>query len=155
MPKVPRKSPSWRSPPGPFSFAQPQGFPPPATRPPFQLPLQSRSRGCRVEEPVQIQGQSNNGIFDVFGEIYDCIGLGKLIGATRKDRQWNDILKALVLARIATPESKRKTARVLSRDYQVNHPLQKYYRTMDKVIKFEREAQTIVMEETRRIHGAN
>ena len=95
----------------------------------------------------------NNGIFDIFGEIYDCIGLDKLIGSTRKDRQWNDVLKALVLARIANPESKRKTARVLSRDYQINYSLDQYYRAMDKVIKFESEAQAKVLDETRRIHG--
>ena len=95
----------------------------------------------------------NNGIYDIFGEIYDCIGLGKLIGSTHNDRQWNDILKAMVLARIALPESKRKTARVLSRDYQINYSLDQYYRAMDKVIKFEKEARMIVLEETKRLHG--
>ena len=97
----------------------------------------------------------NEGIFDIFGYVYDSLGLKKLIENTYKDGQWNDILKTLVLGRIAGPESKRKTARVLSKDYSVNHPLEKYYRTMDRAIKFASEAQNIVLEETQRTHGSN
>ena len=95
----------------------------------------------------------NEGIFDIFGHIYDSVGLKELIEDTYKDGQWNDILKALVLGRIAGPESKRKTARVLSQDYSVNHPLEKYYRVMDRAIKFASKAQEIVLDETKRTHG--
>ena len=95
----------------------------------------------------------NNGIFDIFGEIFDCIELDKLIDSTLNDRQWNDIVKAMVLARIARPDSKRKTARILSRDYQINYSLNQYYRALDKVLKFEDKAQKIVLEETKRLHG--
>ena len=94
----------------------------------------------------------NCGIFNIFGHVYNDIGLHKLIESTYKDRQWNDILKALVLGRVAGPESKLKTARVLSRDYSINHPLEKFYRAMDRAIKFEEKAQKIILEETKKIH---
>ena len=67
-----------------------------------------------------------------------------------KDKQWNDIFKALVLGRIAGPESKLKTARVLARDYLVNYPLEKFYRTMDRALKFEDKAQEIILEKTKK-----
>ena len=104
---------------------------------------------------TQVVKKVNDGIFNIFGTVYDSIGLNKLITGTYKDRQWNDILKSLVLARLASPRSKRKTASVLSRDYLINHSLEKYYRTMDRAIKFTDESQKIVLEETRRICGGD
>ena len=127
-------------------------------------PLYTQKKGASPYKEVpdsvklkntQIIKKVNDGIFNIFGPVYDDIGLNKLIVNTYKDRQWNDILKSLVIARIASPESKMKTARVLSRDYLVNRPLEKYYRTMDRAIKFSDDAQEIVLEETRRIHGGS
>ena len=94
----------------------------------------------------------NCGIFNVFGHVYDEMKLNKLIKSTYKDKQWNDIFKALVLGRIAGPESKLKTARVLARDYLVNYPLEKFYRTMDRALKFKDKAQDIVLEKTKKLH---
>ena len=95
----------------------------------------------------------SEGVFDIFGHIYDGLGLKKLIKGTYRDSQWNDILKALVLARIAGPKSKRKTAWVLSKNYAINHPKEKYYRVMDRAIKFSQEARRLVLDETLKLHG--
>lgn len=102
---------------------------------------------------VAIIRKMNEGIFDIFGNVYDSLKLHKLIEDTYKDKQWNDILKTLVLGRIAGAESKRKTARVLSRDYSINHPLEKFYRAMDRAIKFTEKAQEVILEETKKLHG--
>ena len=45
----------------------------------------------------------NDGILDVFGPFYDECGFGNIIDKTYKNAQWNEILKALVLARIVHP----------------------------------------------------
>lgn len=95
----------------------------------------------------------NNGIFDIFGDVYDQIGFDHLIGNTYKDGQWNNILKAMVLSRISNPDSKRKTAQVLSRDYLLNIPLEKFYRTMDRAVQCQEKAQVLVLNETTKIHG--
>lgn len=74
-----------------------------------------------------------DGIGDVFGKLYKDLKLDKLIGGTHKDAQWNDILESCVLARIANPVSKRRTASLLDEDYGIKIPLEKIYRVMDHV----------------------
>ena len=74
-----------------------------------------------------------DGIGDVFGKLYNDLKLDKLIGGTHKDDQWNDILESCVLARIANPVSKRRSASLLEEDYGIKIPLEKIYRMMDHV----------------------
>jgi transposase len=74
-----------------------------------------------------------DGIGDVFGKLYKNLKLDKLIGGTNKDDQWNDILESCVLARIANPVSKRRSASLLEEDYGIKIPLEKIYRMMDHV----------------------
>jgi transposase len=74
-----------------------------------------------------------DGIGDVFGKLYKDLKLDKLIGGTNKDDQWNDILESCVLARIANPVSKRRSASLLEEDYGIKIPLEKIYRMMDHV----------------------
>jgi transposase len=73
------------------------------------------------------------GIGDVFGKLYKDLKLDTLLGGTKKDRQWNSILESCVLARIANPVSKRRTASLLEEDYGIKVPLEKIYRMMDIV----------------------
>ena len=74
-----------------------------------------------------------DGIGDVFGKLYKDLKLDKMIGGTHKDEQWNDILASCVLARIANPVSKRRSASLLEEDYGIKIPLEKIYRMMDHV----------------------
>jgi len=74
-----------------------------------------------------------DGIGDVFGKLYKDLKLDKLIGGTHKDEQWNNILESCVLARIANPVSKRRSASLLEEDYGIKIPLEKIYRMMDHV----------------------
>lgn len=74
-----------------------------------------------------------DGIGDVFGKLYEDLKFDKLIGGTHKDEQWNDILASCVLARIANPVSKRRSASLLEEDYGIKIPLEKIYRMMDHV----------------------
>ena len=115
-------------------------------------------RRCEVPPHVKLRhargrGRINFGIFNVFGRIYDEMGLGGLVESTYKNGQWNDILKALVLGRIAEPESKKRTARTLSEHFLVDYPLEKFYRAMDRAVRFEDKAKGIVLKETLRYGG--
>jgi transposase len=73
------------------------------------------------------------GIGDVFGKLYKDLKFDTIIGGTKKDKQWNSILESCVLARIANPVSKRRTASLLEEDYGIKVPLEKIYRMMDIV----------------------
>lgn len=90
----------------------------------------------------------NDGITDIFGKKYEQLGFHKTISGTRKDEQWNNILQSCVIARIAKPESKRKTVQELELDYAIDIPLEKVYRMMDHVAKREEQLKRQVRAET-------
>jgi len=74
-----------------------------------------------------------NGIGDVFGKLYKDLKLDSVISGTKKDRQWNSILESCVMARLANPVSKRRTASLLEEDFGIKVPLEKIYKMMDRV----------------------
>lgn len=80
-----------------------------------------------------------DGIGDVFGKLYDKLGFDRIITKTLKNQQWNAYLKTLVLARIANPVSKRRTASLLEEDYGIKMPLEQIYRTLDHVHRCEQD----------------
>jgi len=75
------------------------------------------------------------GIGDVFGKLYDDLGFTYAIWGTKSDESWNATLKACVLARLANPVSKRRTAALLEEDYGIRVSLQKIYRMMDHLVE--------------------
>lgn len=93
------------------------------------------------------------GIGDVFGKLYDDIGLTDAIGRGKREETWNRILKACVLARIANPASKHRTASMLEQDYGVKIALQKIYRMMDRLVKREEEIKGRVASSTLGLFG--
>lgn len=88
------------------------------------------------------------GIQDVFGSVYKKMGAQQLIQGTDKDKQWNEILEACVLARIAEPASKLATSALLLRDFNMDVPVQKIYRMLDHLATHEDEAKKIVAAHT-------
>lgn len=88
------------------------------------------------------------GIGEVFGKLYDDLGLFDVIENTKKDEEWNAILKACVLARIANPQSKHRTASLLEEDYAIKIALGKIYRMMDHVAKQEDEIRSRIARST-------
>ncbi len=75
------------------------------------------------------------GIGEVFGRLYSELGFDNLVISGRNNGEWNKILKACVLARIAFPASKLQTVLRLERDFSLSIPLEKMYRMMDSVAK--------------------
>jgi transposase len=93
----------------------------------------SQTKNLREEQRII------DGIGDVFGKVYSDLGLDNILVNTKRNEQWNSILKACVIARIANPDSKRGTAAFLERDYAIRIQLDKIYRMMDHVFKNEKK----------------
>jgi len=108
---------------------------------PFLDPIKVLKENRQKKEPSESVKIKNlreeqriiDGIGDVFGKLYKDLKLNKLISGTHKDEQWNEILESCVLARIANPVSKRRSASLLEEDYGIKIPLEKIYRVMDHV----------------------
>jgi transposase len=77
-----------------------------------------------VEESRVIEG-----INEVFGKAYDDLGYNDILPKI-KDKE---LLKDLVLARIAKPSSKHKTQKILERHYNKDYDLDRIYRLLDKL----------------------
>lgn len=88
------------------------------------------------------------GIGEVFGKLYSDLSFDDLIGGSRKDEQWNKILKSCVLSRVANPASKKRTASLLEEDYAIKIPLEKIYRMMDHVSERENDIKEKVGKKT-------
>ncbi|MFA5625517.1 MAG: IS1634 family transposase [Bradymonadales bacterium] len=99
-------------------------------------------------EHAQEEQRFVTGITDVLGNLYDELGYHSLLRGTRKNAQWNAILKACVLSRLANPTSKRKTASYLERDLGITIDLDKIYRMMDHVSTHEEHIKRVVCNNT-------
>lgn len=84
------------------------------------------------------------GIGDIFEKLYSELGFDHLLGNNKKDKEKNNILRNCVIARIANPVSKMRTASLLEEDYAIKIPLEKIYRTMDTVFEKENEVKSKV-----------
>jgi transposase len=78
-----------------------------------------KKRKQPVEDQVKINDLREEqriieGIGDIFGKLYSDLGFTNLISKHKKDQPWNNILKSCVLARLANPVSKKRTASLLA-----------------------------------------
>jgi len=104
--------------------------------------IDKKEQKAEVEDDVLLKNlkeeqRVNDGIGDVFGRLYTDLGFDNIIKGTRKDKEWNAILKACVISRLANPVSKRRTASLLERDFGIRIPLEKIYRMMDHLAENE------------------
>jgi transposase len=91
-----------------------------------QEPLHVDLRQLREQQRVVI------GIHEIYGQIYKQLELDLVLPA-RRYRASNNALFHCVMARIANPDSKRGTVRLLEQDFGVCLPLEKIYRMMDQL----------------------
>ena len=107
------------------------------------------------QEPVTVSAgglkeecRYNDGIYDVFGSLYEQLGFDKIICDTKQDDKWNETLEACVLARVAQPSSKKKTVSILEEQFDIKIDLDHVYRMMDHVYRLEDQIKTCVARQT-------
>lgn len=90
-------------------------------------------------ETLKEKARVHQGIEDVFGKAFEQLELHKLIGDGYKMREYNTLLKEIVLSRLSDPSSKRKSVRAIERDRYQQFDLNQVYRMMDKLYRKEDE----------------
>jgi len=90
----------------------------------------------------------NDGIYDVFGSLYEQLKFDEIICDTKQDDKWNETLEACVLARVAQPSSKKKTVQILEEQFDIKVDLDHVYRMMDHVYHLEDHIKSCVANQT-------
>jgi transposase len=73
------------------------------------------------------------GIHEAYGKIYEELGFQHVFSNPSRQKYNADLLKQMVMVRIANPQSKRASVKMLERDFGISIPLHKIYRMMDSV----------------------
>ncbi len=73
------------------------------------------------------------GIHDIYGKLYDELGFNRAVANPARHTQASRILKEIVMARIANPDSKRANVLDLEGRFGVKLDLKAVYRMMDKI----------------------
>jgi len=86
------------------------------------------------------------GISDVLGALYEQLGFDEVFDRTPLGRSRAYTLKVCVLARLAKPSSKLRTAALLEDDYGVKLPVGRIYRMLDRLAGRTERVQEIAKE---------
>lgn len=86
----------------------------------------------------------NQGIDDIFGHLYHQLSFDTLLN----DSSSAELLKQIVLARIALPSSKLKTCKILERDFNQEYPIHQVYRMMDRLVLQENTVKKLALNAT-------
>jgi len=73
------------------------------------------------------------GIHEVYGKVYEELRFNEIFGNPKRNEKIEQLLYHMVMARIANPQSKRESVRMLENDFGVQIDLQKVYRMMDRL----------------------
>lgn len=73
------------------------------------------------------------GFHDVYGSLFETIGFKNIFNGFVRNKSAVNILKDLVISRIANPLSKRGSVNMLEQEFGINLDLDKVYRMMDKI----------------------
>lgn len=92
-----------------------------------KIPKTSHHPGALLENLVEI-ARSSDGMYDIFGTVFDKIHLRDVLKPYEYDR-----LKNVVVCRIAEPDSKLHTAKLLTHDFLKPLSVDQIYRLMDAV----------------------
>lgn len=87
------------------------------------------------------------GIHDIAGNVYSKMGYATLL----KRKKDSELLKDLVLMRLANPTSKLKTQEILDKKFSKKHDLDLMYRLMDKLFLKISEMKKITFEKTKKL----
>ena len=95
---------------------------------------------------IREEKRINLGVEDVFGGVYSQMDIEDVIVGTRKDLEWNSLLKQVILARLFDPSSKKKASDAVLKDLNQEIPVEKIYRMMDHLVPLEEQIKTKVFQ---------
>ena len=99
---------------------------------------------------IEEEGRIITGIHEIYGKLYNELGFDRVIGNRARNARSIEILKEIVLARIANPDSKRGSVFNLEKNSGVKLNLKAVYRMMDKIGEHEiKRLNKLVYEETK------
>jgi len=98
-----------------------------ARRNPDDKPLHVNLKELVEEQRVVV------GIHEVYSKIYEEIGFKRSLPNPAQQKYNSELLQNMVIARIANPQSKRASVKMLERDFGMSFPLHKVYRMMDEI----------------------
>ena len=99
---------------------------------------------------IEEEGRIITGIHEIYGKLYNELGFDRVIGNRARNARSIEILKEIVLARIANPDSKRGSVFNLEKNFGVEMDLKAVYRMMDKIGEHEiKRLNKLVYEETK------
>jgi len=73
------------------------------------------------------------GIHEAYGKVYEELGFQRALPNPSRQEYNAELLQHMVMARIANPQSKRASVKMLERDFGITLPLHKIYRMMDSL----------------------
>ena len=98
---------------------------------PVSPPESIRLSSLRGERTV------NDGVQDILGSIYKCLGFDHIISGTRKDKLWNQTLKYGLFMRFLEPSSKLRSVQLIQDRFQKLFSHNQVLRMMDHLSKNE------------------
>lgn len=133
---------------GPYLFPvedlEAEGTVEPLTPPPCQKKTKDKHESLVVDlDDLSEQKRIVEGFHDIFGSLFNSLGFNKVL-----NKRKSDVLRELLLARIAKPVSKRASQEVLTADFGVDIHLDRIYRMMDSLIEKQDEFQAKVFQAT-------
>lgn len=127
----------------------------PNSTPPPPIPVEISGESTKAEEDLFVnvsklseESRIVEGIHAVFGSVLDRFGLQGLLG-----RRQYDLLRNLIMARIALPSSKLCASKNLAKHFDVDIPVDRIYRFMDTLEGMEASIQKVVLNAFRPLIG--
>ena len=95
------------------------------------------------------------GIHEIGGALFHELGFDKLFGKSKRSQGTTEVLKNVVLARLAQPVSKFRTAQLLENDFGIRVPVDRIYRMMDQIVPRIEDIKEAVARQSMGLLGGN
>lgn len=96
-------------------------------------PAQDENYAVDDFRKLKKESQQIKGIHEIYGKVYDSLGFNGIMSNPARKVHAVEVVKQLVMARIANPDSKRETVSILAHDFGINLKLDSLYNSMDKL----------------------
>jgi len=95
----------------------------------------SKAEDYTVDDVRKLRTEQKNitGIHDIYGKVFDSLGFDKILSNPARKVHSQKIIRDIVLARIANPQSKRESVRFLEKNFGISLNLDSVYKAMNYI----------------------